>query len=248
MDNAVGVIPFAFPGIPGVRCAFSFGRNPAGGGDGNISLKVGGDPEAARINRRGLKRMLGFKSWRSLAQVHGPDMVFDPETDTLEGGGIVEADGLATTRTGDALVIKTADCQPILLAHKGGRHVAALHAGWRGNVMNFPGRGLAAFCERYNLDPKDVMAVRGPSLGPAASEFVRFDDEFGPAFKGYYDPRNKTVDLWRLTRDQLEKAGLPPSAIFGIDLCTASLPEFFSYRRDKNAGRQASLIWIDESE
>lgn len=247
MDNAVSVIPFAFPGIPGVRCAFGFGRNPAGHGNGNISLKIGEDPAAARNNRRALKRMLGFQGWRSLAQVHGPDMVFDPEIDTLENGGTVEADGLATTAPGDALVIKTADCQPILLAHKDGRHVAALHAGWRGNVMNFPGRGAAAFCARYNLDPKDLMAVRGPSLGPAASEFVNFNDEFGPEFKAYYDQENMTVDLWKLTRDQLEHAGVPPGAIFGIDLCTASLPEFFSYRRDKNAGRQGSLIWIDAS-
>lgn len=245
MDNAVGAIPFAFPGIPGVRCAFGFGRGPGGNGDGNISLKVGGDPERARINRRNLKNTLGFKAWRSLAQVHGADMVFDPETDTLEDGGTVEADGLATNRPGNALVIKTADCQPILLAHRDGGHVAALHAGWRGNVMNFPGLGVAAFCERYGLEPKDIMAVRGPSLGPTASEFVHFNEEFGPAFNAYYDSERKTVDLWRLTRDQLENAGVPPGAIFGLDLCTASLPELFSYRRDKNAGRQGSLIWID---
>ena len=248
MDNAVSVIPFAFPGITGVRCAFGLGRGPGGKGAGNISLKVGGDPQAARENRGKLKQMLGFRAWRSLVQVHGAAMVFDPGADTLRDGGTVEADGLATARPGDALVIKTADCQPILLAHRDGAHIAALHAGWRGNVMNFPGIGVAAFCERYGLRPKDLMAVRGPSLGPAASEFVLFHEEFGSQFREYYDPAKKTVNLWRLTRDQLQNAGLPPDAIFGLDLCTASLPEFYSYRRDKNAGRQASFIWIDDKE
>jgi copper oxidase (laccase) domain-containing protein len=51
------------------------------------------------------------------------------------------------------------------------------------------------------------------------------------------------MDLWRLTRSQLEEAGMNPERIFSLDLCTASLPQFFSHRRDKPTGRQANLIW-----
>ena len=39
--------------------------------------------------------------------------------------------------------------------------------------------------------------------------------------------------------------GLPERQIYGLDLCTASNNgQFFSYRREKRSGRQASLIWI----
>jgi hypothetical protein len=123
----------------------------------------------------------------------------------------------------------------------------AVHAGWRGNVAGLPAKAVKDFCEHYGLRPADCMAVRGPSLSPPAAEFKNFAEEFGDDFSSYYDPETMTVDLWRLTRDQLMSAGLPESRIFGLDICTFSNPEsLFSYRRRKISGRQASLIWINE--
>ena len=50
-----------------------------------------------------------------------------------------------------------------------------------------------------------------------------------------------------MTRDQLGQAGLPRSAIYGIDLCTSTnSSQLFSYRADHGCGRQGSLIWIAE--
>ena len=100
-------------------------------------------------------------------------------------------------------------------------------------------------CERYQTRPEAFFAVRGPSLGPAAAEFVNYDTEWGPDFAAWRDARRQTVDLWRLTRAQLIRAGLREERVFGLDLCTFSLPErFFSYRRDPHCGRQAALIAI----
>ncbi len=242
-------IPFAFPGIPDVACAFQtrtggpFADEFAGG---NISLEVEDDPAAVVAARRALQGGLGFKAWQEVRQVHGDLVVFEPEPGDIERPGSIEADGLASTRPGQALVVKSADCQPVMLAHKAGRHVAALHVGWRGNVLRFPRLGAKAFCEEYELDPADVLAVRGPSLGPGATEFANFETEFGEQFRPYYRQDTRTVDLWNLTRDQLQAAGLRPENIFGLDLCTHSLPPFFSYRRNNRCGRQASLIWIRE--
>ena len=105
--------------------------------------------------------------------------------------------------------------------------------------------GIAAFCGRYGLDARYLLAVRGPSLGPQRSEFVNYGKEWGPDFANWFNARDKTMKLWRLTRDQLLEAGLPDEGIFGLDLCTASMPDsFFSYRRDGICGRQANVIWI----
>jgi copper oxidase (laccase) domain-containing protein len=54
------------------------------------------------------------------------------------------------------------------------------------------------------------------------------------------------MDLWALTRDQLAAAGVRPGNIFALDICTASSPQFFSYRRDRITGRQAGIIWIEQ--
>ena len=73
--------------------------------------------------------------------------------------------------------------------------------------------------------------MRGPSLGPQRSEFVNYGKEWGPDFANWFNARDKTMNLWRLTRDQLLEA--------------ASMPDsFFSYRRDGICGRQANVIWI----
>ena len=242
---SVAVIPFKFPGLPGVSVAFTTACG--GRAKGNISYNVAGDPAAVRANRESLRESLGFDAWCSLRQVHGTDMAFEPEPVLPDAPSSVTADGSATSRAGQALVVKTADCQPVLLAHESGRYVAGLHVGWRGNALEFPQKGVAAFCERYGLKSGELMAVRGPSLGPGASQFTNFEMEFGERFRDFFDPAARTVNLWRLTVAQLVAAGLRRERIFGLDLCTHSLAEFHSYRRDKNSsGRQASLIWIGE--
>ena len=133
----------------------------------------------------------------------------------------------------------------MLVAHREGRHVAAFHVGWRGNRLRFLQSGIAAFRERYGLAARDLFAVRGPSHGPQRAEFVNYDTEWGPDFAEWFDARDRTMNLWKLTRAQLAEAGLPDDQIFGLDLCTASMPDtFFSYRRDRLCGRQAGVIWI----
>ncbi len=233
-------IPFVFPAVNGVRCAF--GTRLAG----NISLESANDPVRALDARIAFMKTHGVDHWQELRQVHGDSMVFDPEPRSPSTPGTEQADGLGTSLPGQALAIKTADCQPVLLAHASGAYVAALHVGWRGNRMGFVQSGVEAFCGRYGLAPEDVCAVRGPSLGPGASEFVNYDAEWGPQFDAWLDPVRRTVDLWRMTRSQLLEAGLRQDRLFSLDLCTNSLEElFFSYRRNREAGRQASLIWIN---
>jgi hypothetical protein len=247
--DSILTLPFAFPGIPGVRCLFTTRR---GGGSlapfaaANLSFDVGDDPDAVLANRRLLHRDAGFETWAENQQVHGDALRFDPPDSGLETPGEAEADGLATAEPGRALVVKTADCQPVMLADRKGRAAAALHVGWRGNKAGVPEAGARTFCARYGLDPAEVCAVRGPSLGPAAAQFVNFETDFGPGFEAYFDPATRTVDLWRLTRDQLLAAGLRGENLYALDLCTHSLPElFFSYRRERTTGRQAALIWLE---
>lgn len=247
----IAFLPFRFPGVPKVSCAFTTrlgGASLPPYAAANLSFDVGDDPSAVIANREAIARRLNFAHWQECRQVHGDTLHFEPEPRLPAEPSDCEGDGLATSRPGQALVVKTADCQPLLLAHASGRHVAALHVGWRGNLLDFPGRGVAAFCRHYGLRPADVLAVRGPSLSPAASEFTNFEREFGPRFAAWFDPATRTVDLWRLTADQLAAAGLDPANVFAIDLCTRERSDiFFSYRCERVTGRQAGLIWIGKA-
>lgn len=254
-SSSLAWISFAFPGLTNIRCVFQVRHSPVKNWDarfagGNISFAVGDDPVVVQANRSGLAQALGLSRIAELNQIHGDRIVFDPQETPLKPETLPpffpDGDGLATTEPGLGLVIRTADCQPLLLAHEQQRHIAALHVGWRGNQMEFPISAVWTFCARYQLRPEELMAVRGPSLGPAKSEFVNFEKEWGEAFLPWYTQATQTMNLWKLTHAQLLRAGLRPDRIFSLDLCTASLPEmFFSYRRDRQCGRQASLIWIE---
>ena len=238
------IIPFTFPGLEKVRVAFTTRRGGSSSGhcsQGNLSYAVGDSPQHVQANRAALSTACGFDTLVETKQVHGTRLIHTeaPLAETLE------ADGMATATPGLGLCVKTADCQPVLLAHTSARAVAALHIGWRGNRAAFPQQAVQQFCELYTLSPKDILAVRGPSLGPGKSEFIHFEREWGADFHPYYHHERCSMDLWRLTRDQLLYAGLPAANIFSLDLCTYSLPSlFFSYRRDQACGRQAGLIWI----
>ena len=252
---AVKVLPFFFPGVPNVGCLFQMRaeeRSPAVSpalDGGTISFCGGIAAETVRENRAALLARTGAASFAEVHQVHGDKMLFEPEPAALEQAPLRKADGLATSAKGMALMIKTADCQPVLIAHKSGRYVAALHVGWRGDRQLFPLTGVRRFCGHYNIRPEDCLAVRGPSLGPAKAQFVHYAAEWGGFFYKYLDTAATTMDLWSMTKDQLHAAGILRRNIFSLDLCTASMPEqFFSYRHDHGTGRQASLIWIKSSQ
>jgi len=245
-------IPFRFPGVPGVRCAFT------GRGFGNVSLDFAareGDStargETLRV-RESIPAALGVTAFAEVHQVHGVHTVFEPEAQDAALPATIDADGLATTRPGLALMVKTADCQPILIAHESGQYVMALHCGWRGNRQDYPFTAVQEFCDRYGLKASQLWAVRGPSLGPAAAEFTNFEQEWGADFAPYFDAETRRMDLWQLTRAQLCRAGLRPARVLGLDICTYDNAKFFfSYRYfcrqfRKNGlpdGRQAAFIW-----
>jgi YfiH family protein len=245
----INFIPFQFPGLAHVHCAFQtrIGGFSAGNyGGGNISFATQDDPKAVLSNRENVHHVLGLDAIAELNQIHTDNLVFEPAPVAIDATPQVDADGMACARPRLGLCIKTADCQPILIAHKQGRHIMAIHAGWRGNRCNFPHSAVQRFCQHYQLEPRDLLAVRGPSLGPAMAEFIHFDAEWGSNFRQWFNNKENCMDLWSLTRHQLEQAGLLPRNIFGLDLCTATMNSlFFSYRKEKNSGRQSSIIWFE---
>ncbi len=244
----ISYIPFQFPYIPRVKCIFQTrvgGVSKLAYGGGNIAFATNDDKDCILSNRLSLQKSIGHEL-SELYQVHGDNLVFEPEPISMEQSPRYEADGQATSKSGLGLIIKTADCQPILISHKQGTHIMALHVGWRGNRCEFIQSAVQRFCENYKILPQDLMAVRGPSLSPPRAEFVNFDAEWGKSFEQWFSIHSKTMDLWGLSRHQLQKAGVLPANIFGLDMCTASMNDlFFSYRMEKLSGRQASVIWIE---
>lgn len=241
MDNInPPCIPFAFPGLPQVKCLFSTATS------NNMSLWADREnPERVLKNRIRFMSAAGFSQWAEVQQVHGDRLVKVEFGTGLSAEDVEKADGLYTSNRQVGLIIKSADCQPILIARQDGKAIAALHVGWRGNSVNFPITAVQRLANLFSCAPGDMMAVRGPSLGPAASEFVNFHNEWPSEFAPWFDEKKRTVNLWLLTRHQLMEAGLKPECIFSLDLCTYDTPGLLFSHRRRDAGRQVSVIWLD---
>jgi YfiH family protein len=210
----------------------------------NVAAHVGDDPEAVAENRARLKRALGLPAeplW--LTQLHGVD-VADADSEVNRS---TTADAVVVRSAGKVCVIQTADCLPVLIAHRDGTCVAAAHAGWRGlsaGVLEATVRALGEPADR-------LIAWFGPAIGPAAFEvghevraaFLAHDARAAGAFVGNARGRWQ-ADLDLLARQRLLAMGL--EQIFGGGLCTAAdSTRFFSHRRAAPCGRMATLIWLD---
>ena len=189
---------------------------------------------------------------RPLRQVHGRTVI-----DVRECAGEwhrPEADAAMTADPAVALVIRVADCAPILLADRRTGAVAAVHAGWRSTMLRLPIAAVEALRTAYGTDPADLVAAVGPSLGACCGEMgeevvdaFRREGHDAASIDAWFDRqpgRRPHFDLWRANRDQLVQAGVVPEAIHTSRLCTRCYPELFhSYRAaGQAAGRMAAVI------
>ncbi|MFZ9882141.1 MAG: peptidoglycan editing factor PgeF [Phycisphaerales bacterium] len=160
------------------------------------------------------------------------------------------ADALTSPRGGHAILIRIADCVPILLACPRTGAVAAVHAGWRGVVAGIAPATVAAL-RTLGVDPRDCLAAVGPcisaphfEIGPeVADALVAADLAECVAAPGRHGPKHH-ADLVLAVRLQLERAGLATSNIDAEPPCTYAHPaRFHSYRRDgADSGRLAAII------
>ena len=103
---AVRALHFMFPGIQNVGCLFQM-RTPAyeDPSEGTIVFRDNVDQEAVLKNREDLLSLTGVSSFAEVHQVHGDKIVFEPSCSRVDEKATLEADGLATQKSGLALMV-----------------------------------------------------------------------------------------------------------------------------------------------
>ena len=87
-------------------------------------------------------------------QVHGVALARAPFA------GRPEADALWSDAPGAAVGVVTADCVPILLAHREGTFACAIHAGWRGSAARIAVRTVRALARATGSPPAPTSCRR----------------------------------------------------------------------------------------
>lgn len=210
----------------------------------NVSYSVGDHPDNVKRNRLKIKNLLGVQLLASAGQVHSDRVyVVDRISRDIEVEGF---DALITGQAGIGLLIQQADCQAILLHDMVQNVIAAIHCGWRGNVVNIIGKTLDRMRMEFTTSPAAIQAVISPSLGPCCGEFTDYRQQLPGDFQKFITTPNH-LDFQAISRNQLINAGVPAQNIDILRICTVCNRNFFSHRRTtrnggKTTGRQGSII------
>jgi YfiH family protein len=216
----------------------------------NVGRSVGDDEAAVAENHARVYAHLGLEAGRIATprQVHGNRVAIISDRDA--GQVMPNTDGLVTDVPGIALLLRFADCQPILLYDVAHHALGLIHAGWRGVAQGIAIRAVEAMQEGFNSRPRDLVAGLGPAIGPCCYTVGHnVAAAMGYALPHWQGAMQKDGDRWRLdlsaaNAQQLTKAGV--RTIEEAHLCTAChSDEFFSHRAGNgHTGRFAVVAYL----
>lgn len=192
----------------------------------------------------------------SAVQVHSNnirDTSIDNFKDFAFGKNIDNCDALITTKAKQALVIKYADCTPIILYDKSKKILCAIHSGWRGTVNKISEDVINKLIKEYNSDPSDIYAYIGPSVDSdlydvgydvyEAFKDFKFRDEF---FKAKNNDKF-LLDMKGINKKILLENNIMEDHIHISDKNTLSNEKFHSARREgKIYGLNMTLVMMKD--
>ncbi|MBR8834610.1 MAG: peptidoglycan editing factor PgeF [Stigonema ocellatum SAG 48.90 = DSM 106950] len=205
-----------------------------------------------------------------LKQVHGNTVLTPKEiaSQFIEGGDLLEGDGLVSEQPRQAVWVATADCTPVLIADEKTGQVAAVHAGWRGTASKIVPQAIARM-QAQGSKLQDLRIAMGPAItgsvyqvseqvaAEVGSTIIPHNDEKAivqalhelPNSPLLIDPHPGRVrlDVRRVNALQMEMLGISSEQIATAPYCTyLSTEHFFSYRREKQKKVQWSGIVSEE--
>ena len=205
----------------------------------NVGHTVGDDLRAVTVNHR---RALAALGWRrgdvaTCHQVHAARVGVVGPGD--RGNVRPKTDALVTAAPGLVLMLRFADCAPVLFYDAHRRVIGLAHAGWRGVTAGVVPTTVETLVKTFGCRPADLWAGVGPSIGPCCyqvgQEVVEHVGEVLGEGALFHQVNGRAhLDLWAAVQRQLVEVGVRQIDV--AELCTAcDTDEWFSHRAE--AGR-----------
>ncbi len=177
------------------------------------------------ITDQSIASSMGSSDYAALDQVHGERVirVKSPMHRTEK------ADGLITDQPNLPLMIRIADCQPLIIYAPEANVVGLLHAGWKGLVAGAIAAFFKTLLATSNAKPETCLVGIGPCLCKLCAEFT------DPLLELRGIPRDlvsgRKADLRTWAQRQFVACGVQADHIEEIEDCTRCHPEkYWTYR------------------
>jgi hypothetical protein len=218
--------------------------------DGNIDLSIS-DAKAAKENRKQLLKTFGVKSYDLIEahQIHSTRILpIDVDNSKMWKGQMVTGvDGFTTDQSSIAMMIRVADCLPLVILDPTHHAVGIFHIGWRGAQQGLHLDGVKKMIQYYQSDPKELLVWFGPSAQAccyrsAAKPDQAEDPDWQPFIKP--DENQWVVDIPGFVSESLKNFGLYKKNFHYSDLCTVHNEQFFSHQKAKNTKQVGRIAVI----
>lgn len=217
----------------------------------NLGASIGDDLSAVKENHRRMYRALAVNPQRAVSCW----LVHSVKTLAITGGRpqngkLEKADAIITDQADLPLVMRYADCVPLLMYDPVRRSIGLGHAGWRGTVQGMAGKMIREMRAAFGCNPEDVRVLIGPAISrrnyAVGAEVVRAVDHYFGEDAGLIAldaaRGSPTFDLWRANQQDLAKHGVANVDI--METCTfENTGEFYSHRAENGrTGRFGVVI------
>lgn len=190
---------------------------------------------------------LDYSSINVTRQVHSNNIAL------VAGNGGVnfydETDGLIGGH-GDVLVIKSADCLPVIVYDKVNARIAAVHSGWKGTANSIVKEAITKMLS-LGSNASELKIYVGPHIQKTSFEVM---DDVKNVFEKNFkykdiilkkDEEHYLIDLGRVVSLDAISMGVKEENIYVSSLDTVTDKRFHSYRRDKkDYGLMYTLVYI----
>jgi polyphenol oxidase len=260
LNNINGLTYYEFEEDPFCKITHGFftrngGVSPAPWDSLNLSTTGGDSRKNVIENRRRIFNIIGkpVESLYDTWQVHGTKIIETQSPRGLENEPI-QADGVITKNHDVTLLMRFADCVPLLFIDKHREVAGIAHAGWKGTIDGIASKMIDLMVKDYGLSPEDITVGIGPCI--CEKHYIIKDDvlekvkiKFPHEWEQLIQKEDSAIflDLSLANQVILENAGV--KTIIKSQVCTASnLAEWFSHRAENgNTGRFAALISLGKS-
>ncbi len=194
-----------------------------------------------------IKEKYNIKEYYELEQIHSNIInIVDNNYQNKTKG-----DALITNKPNTPLVIRTADCIPILLYDKVNKVIALVHSGWKGTLNNIVIDTLNIMIEKYHSKKGDISVYLYPAIRKCHFEveidvYNQFKNKINNIEK--YTTRKGIkyyIDLEHLVIDNLKQNNI--KEIYDSKICTyCNHDKYHSYRYNHTNKRNYLLVMIKE--
>jgi len=182
-----------------------------------------------------------------LNQVHGNTVINADRLSLVSDALCSEGDALITSNNENVLLVRTADCVPVLIFCERHEIWSAVHAGWRGLQKKIVSQAVKEMMTKTADSDlvKNLQFIIGPHIYSDSYEVGKeVYENFSPNHSYFQESRDekKLLDLKAILTEELTALGAEKKQVFIIQEDSFKNKNYFSHRNSEY-GRNINIIF-----